>query len=69
MINDNLKAVKATMEIGKSFGDAFAWFFYRGNFTELVKHFQHQPTGLYVVETGGIQSLRHISGTAVPSSA
>ena len=32
------KAVRDTIEIGKSLGDAFAWIFYRDNFAEIGKH-------------------------------
>lgn len=51
--NDFSEAIKHAIEIGKSIGDAFAWFFYRDNFSELGKHFQHKPTGLFTAGIGG----------------
>lgn len=46
-------AVKEVIKIGKSLGDAFAWFFYRDNLSELDRHFQHESTGLFVSGIGG----------------
>ena len=47
------KVVSQTIEIGKNLGDAYVWFFFRDNRSELDKHFQHNTTGLYVGGIGG----------------
>lgn len=55
-IRDNAaysKIIKATIELGKSLGDAYAWFFFKDNRTELDKHFDHESTGLFVGGVGG----------------
>jgi len=54
------KIVSSTIEIGKSIGDAFAWFFFRDNRLELDKHFAHETTGLYVGGIGGRGELEFI---------
>lgn len=48
-----LKVVKEVITIGKSLGDAFAWFFYAKNHQELDEHFEHPSTGLFVAELVG----------------
>ena len=53
-------AVKEVIELGKSIGDAFAWFFYRDNLPELGKHFQHESTGLFVSGIGGRGEIEFI---------
>lgn len=61
-IHGYLEAVKGVIEIGKSLGDAFAWFFYRDNYSELEKHLQHKSTGLFVSGIGGrgeIEFIKH----------
>ena len=58
-----LKVVSKTIEIGKSLGDAFAWFFFRDNRPELDKHFAHKSTGLYVSGIGGLGELEFIKNT------
>lgn len=55
-----MKAIRSAIEIGKSMGDAFAWFFYRDNRDELEKHFEHEGTGLYVGGIGGRGELEFI---------
>ena len=57
------KAVSMTIEIGKSMGDAFAWFFYRDNREDLDKHFKHEPVGLYVSGIGGRGELEFIKNS------
>lgn len=54
------KAVIRLIEIGKSFGDAFSWFFYKDNMDELYKHLEHKKTGLYVSGIGGLGELEFI---------
>lgn len=54
------KMIKETIKIGKSLGDAFAWLFYQGNLPELLKHFEHQSTGLHVGGIGGKGELEFI---------
>ena len=54
------KMVSKTIELGKSLGDAFAWFFFCDNRIELDKHFDHEPTGLYVSGIGGLGELEFI---------
>lgn len=56
----SMKAIRAAIDIGKSLGDAFAWFFYRDNREELDKHFEHKKTGLYVSGIGGRGELEFI---------
>lgn len=55
-----MKAISTAIDIGKSMGDAFAWFFYRDNREELEKHFAHTSTGLYVFGVGGHGELEFI---------
>ena len=55
-----IKVVSQAIELGKSIGDAFAWFFFRDNRPELDKHFEHNPTGLYVSGIGGFGELEFI---------
>ena len=52
------KTVSKTIELGKNLGDAFAWFFFCDNRTELDKHFDHEPTGLFVLYHGITTMLR-----------
>lgn len=52
--------VSNAIEIGKSLGDAFVWFFFRNNRSELDKHFEHEPTGLYVGGIGGRGELEFV---------
>lgn len=54
------KVVSQTIQLGKSLGDAFAWFFFRENRPELDKHFDHEATGLYVSGIGGFGELEFI---------
>jgi len=54
------KVVSQTIEIGKNLGDAYVWFFFRDNRSELDKHFQHNTTGLYVGGIGGLGELEFI---------
>ena len=54
------KTVSKTIELGKNLGDAFAWFFFCDNRTELDKHFDHEPTGLFVSGIGGLGELKFI---------
>lgn len=62
--NDKLsKVVRATIELGKNLGDAYIWFFFRDNRTELNMHMQHQATGLYVGGVGGLGELEFIKKT------
>lgn len=54
--------VKETISIGKTLGDAFAWFFYTNNRPELDMHFEHPSTGLFVAGVGGrgeIEFIKH----------
>lgn len=55
-----MKAIRSAIEIGKSMGDAFVWFFYRDNREDLEKHFEHEGTGLYVGGIGGRGELEFI---------
>ena len=55
-----LKVVKEVITIGKSLGDAFAWFFYAKNHQELDKHFEHPSTGLFVARVGGKGEIEFI---------
>lgn len=55
-----MKAIRSAIEIGKSMGDAFVWFFYRDNREDLEKHFEHKGTGLYVGGIGGRGELEFI---------
>ena len=48
----HLKAVKEVITIGKTLGDAFSWFFYSKNRSELDIHFEHPSTGLFVAGIG-----------------
>lgn len=66
-----LNAIREAIEIGKSLGDAFAWFFYQKDRDELDKQFQHNSTGLFVTGVGGkgemefITNISEISGCYV----
>ena len=62
------KAVSTAIEIGKDMGDSFAWFFYRDNRKELEKHFEHEPTGLYVGGIGGQAMTSAYTTVVIPSS-
>lgn len=53
-------AIKEVIQTGKSLGDAFAWFFYRDNPSELGRHFQHESTGLFVSGIGGRGEIEFI---------
>lgn len=55
--------VKKIIEIGKRLGDAFVWFFYQGNLSELEKHFSHESTGLFVTGVGGRGEIEFIKNT------
>lgn len=57
--------VKKTIEIGKRLGDAFVWFFYQGNLSELEKHFKHESTGLFVTGVGGRGEIEFIKHTPI----
>ena len=57
------KIVSEVINIGKSLGDAFAWFFYRNNRKELDDHFRHNKTGLYVSGLGGYGELQFVKNT------
>lgn len=57
------RIIKTTIEIGKSLGDAYAWFFFRDNKLELDKHFSHKSTGLYTSGIGGLGELEFIKNT------
>ena len=57
--------VKKTIEIGKSLGDAFVWLFYQSNLSELIKHFEHESTGLFVIGTGGLGEIEFIKHTPI----
>ena len=57
--------VSDVIEIGKSLGDAFAWFFFRDNRSELDKHFEHETTGLYVGGIGGRGELEFIKHASI----
>lgn len=62
--NANYKhVIKEIINIGKSFGDAFAWFFFKNNRQELDKHFAHEPTGLFVSGIGGEGEIEFIKNT------
>lgn len=60
-----MDTVKKTIEIGKRLGDAFVWFFYQGNLSELEKHFKHKPTGLFVIGVGGRGEIEFIKNTPI----
>ena len=55
-----LKTVKEAITIGKTLGDAFSWFFYSQNRTELDIHFEHPSTGLFVAGVGGKGEIEFI---------
>lgn len=57
--------VKKAIEMGKRLGDAFVWFFYQGNLSELEKHFNHESTGLFVAGIGGRGEIEFIKNTPV----
>lgn len=59
------KVVSQTIEIGKNLGDAYVWFFFRDNRSELDKHFQHNTTGLYVGGIGGLGELEFIKNAPI----
>jgi len=59
-IHKFLNVIKEVIEIGKSLGDAFAWFFYGNNLPELGKHFRHESTGLFVAGIGGRGEIEFI---------
>ena len=56
----HLKVIKETITIGKTLGDAFAWFFYSKNRQELDMHFEHPSTGLFVAGVGGKGEIEFI---------
>lgn len=56
--------VREVIEIGKSLGDAYAWFFYRDNRDELEKHFHHESTGLFVSGIGGYGEVEFITSVS-----
>ena len=58
------QVVSNTISIGKDMGDAYAWFFYRDNRSELDKHFSHEPTGLFVAGIGGRGELEFIKNNS-----
>jgi len=55
-----LKVVKEVITIGKTLGDAFSWFFYSKNRSELDMHFEHPSTGLFVAGIGGKGEIEFI---------
>lgn len=55
-----LKVVKEVIVLGKTLGDAFAWFFYSKNRSELDMHFEHPSTGLFVAGVGGKGEIEFI---------
>ena len=57
------KAIKSVIELGKTLGDAFAWFFYRDNFSEIGKHLEHEPIGLFASGIGGRGEVEFIKRT------
>lgn len=57
---DYIKVVNKAIVVGKNLGDAFAWFFFLENRSELDKHFSHEPTGLYVSGIGGLGELEFV---------
>lgn len=63
----NKTAIKEMINIGKSLGDSFVWFFYRDNLDELEKHFKHKSTGLFVLGIGGLGELEFIKNTSTIS--
>lgn len=52
--------IREVIEIGKSLGDAFAWFFYSRNRQELDHHFEHETTGLFPSGIGGLGEIEFI---------
>jgi len=50
---DFIEVVKNTIKIGKTMGDAFAWFFYHKSKPSLEMHFEHPSTGLFTSGIGG----------------
>ncbi len=65
LFSDYQSAIKSAISIGKSIGDAFAWFFYqneRGHLIEHLKHkkVSHMPTGIGGI--GELEFLRKIRG-------
>ena len=55
-----LKVVKEVITIGKTLGDAFSWFFYSKNRSELDMHLEHPSTGLFVAGVGGKGEIEFI---------
>lgn len=56
----HLKIIGECIKIGKSLGDAFAWFFYHKNRAELDMHLEHPSTGLFPSGIGGKGELAFI---------
>lgn len=55
-----MKVISECIKIGKSLGDAFAWFFYHKNRSELDMHLAHPSTGLFTAGVGGKGELAFI---------
>ena len=60
-----LKVVKEVITIGKTLGDAFSWFFYSKNRSELDMHFEHPSTGLFVAGVGGKGEIEFIKNNQI----
>lgn len=58
--SDFQKAIKAIIEIGKTLGDSYAYFFFNDNIDTLHKNLTHQNTGFFPTGIGGQGELQFI---------
>ena len=59
-------ALKEAGTVGRSIGDAFAWFFYRNDQATLARHLQHEPVSFTPSGIGGkgeVESLKRLWST------
>lgn len=58
-------AISDIINMGKSLGDVFAWFFFDNNRDELEKHLKHESTGLFPNGIGGLGEIEFIKNNQV----
>lgn len=61
-LTNHKKIIEQFTGIGKSLGDAFAWFFYQNEKTLLAEHIKHQSQKYLPIGKGGTGELQFIKG-------
>jgi hypothetical protein len=59
------RAIGEATQLGKSLGDAFAWFFYQNELPRLYKHLEHEPVTEIPTGTGNAGELAFIKNVPV----